>query len=627
MDKLAFKSHYCGLLTEKNAGEEIIIAGWVHNRRDHGKLIFFDLRDKEGIVQVIVNPKTAKDAHRQAKKVRQECVLQIEGIVKKRAKGLENKDLETGKVEVEAKSLKILAKSEPLPFSITSAGYSIDENVRLKYRYLDLRRRRLLKNLIFRHKFLNFIRKFLTEKGFIEVETPILTKPTPEGARDFLVPSRLQPGNFYALPQSPQQYKQLLMISGIEKYFQIARCFRDEDLRADRQLEFTQIDMEMSFVEQDDVLNIVEEMVIAVVEAITNKKIQKKPFPRLSYEEAISRYNSDKPDLRKNKNNKNTLAFAWITDFPMFEWNEEEKKWDAMHHPFTMPKKDDLQYLESDPKKVKADAYDLVCNGFEVAGGSVRITDSDLQEKILGILGIKKEKAQEKFGHLLEAYKYGGPPHAGIAPGVDRICAILSNENNIREVIPFPVNSAGETSIMDAPSPADKKQLFELHLRVTGVKESEERNSFEELKGYLNRNKIKYKLYHHKPVKTSEEAAKVRGCKLEQGAKALVLKTDKENIMAVLPGDKKLDSSKFKNLFGFKLVDFLDIKNLKEVTGCDPGGVHPFGNLFNLPVFFDEDLLKNKELYFNAGTTTDSISMSTEDYLNLMEPKKGKFGK
>ncbi len=454
-------------------GKTVELYGFVENIRDHGKIVFLDLRDRSGIVQIVVD-QSFKNFH-QIKQIKPENVIKVIGEVQERSPHLINPNLPTGRIEVKVKELFVLSKAESLPFDISTDGYEIDEAIRLKYRYLDLRRKRLQKNLINRHKFLLFIRNYLTARGFIEVETPILTKSTPEGARDYVVPSRIYKGKFYALPQSPQQYKQLLMVSGIERYFQIARCLRDEDPRGDRQPEFTQIDIEMSYVEREDVLNLIEEMFIEAVETLyPNKKITQKPFPRLTYEEAIRIYGSDKPDLRKNPDDPNELAFAFVIDFPMFEWKETEKRWDAVHHPFTQPKLPDgrkdkeelLEFLDKNPELLLSEQYDFVCNGYEIGGGSIRTTDPDILVKVFEVMGNNKEEIFKKFGHLINAFKYGVPPHGGIAPGVDRIMMILENEPNIREVIAFPKTGEGRDLMMDSPSELSEEQLKELGLKV-----------------------------------------------------------------------------------------------------------------------------------------------------------------
>lgn len=583
------RTHTCVELTEKNKGKKVTLQGWVSKRRDHGKLIFIDLRDRYGITQVVFNPKDSKEAHQEAGKLGKEFVVKLTGKVARRPKGTENKAIKTGKIEVQATNLEILNPAEtPLPIEIDEhllAG----EDQRLRYRFLDLRREELQKNIVLRHRTVKAFRDFFDKEGFLEIETPVLAKSTPEGARDFLVPSRVHPGKFFALPQSPQLFKQILMVSGFDKYFQIVKCFRDEDLRADRQLEFTQVDVEMSFVETDDVLKVMEKSMAFVFKQALKVKV-KTPFPRMTFEEAMNNYGSDKPDTRfaleladvsqelsgtsfeifnkvlekkgsikallvpkgsekltkkdvdkltelaklykakglmsvwvKGKGIESQIAkflpektikallsktkakdkdllllvadtwltacnslgyirlalgqklnlvdkkkwnFLWVFDFPLLDWSDEEQKWQAMHHPFTSPKDKDLKLLDSQPEKAKAKAYDLVLNGVEIGGGSIRIHRRDVQEKMFKALGIGKEEAERKFGFLLNAFKFGAPPHGGIALGLDRIIALMCNVESIREVIAFPKNKATISLMDDAPSTVSERQLKELSLKL-----------------------------------------------------------------------------------------------------------------------------------------------------------------
>lgn len=461
--------------TAKLAGQEVSLFGWVHARRNLGKIVFIDLRDRSGLVQVVMVPaELTADSQAILKDIRPEFVLEITGQVQVRGEKQRRSDQPTGQVEVLARSVKILATAETPPFEIENEDRQANEELRLKYRYLDLRHERLRRNLEFRSQAMQFVRNYLHEQGFIEIHTPILSKSTPEGARDYLVPSRKFKGKFFALPQSPQQYKQLLMVAGLEKYFQIAPCFRDEDARAERSPgEFYQIDMEMSFVSQDDILKLTEDMFTQLVrKLLPDKKITQTPWPRITYQAAKQKYNSDKPDLRTDKNNPAELAFAWVVDFPLFTEQTEEdffhgagEKWAPSHHMFTAPKEEDIPLLTQDPGRVRSYQHDLVLNGYEVGGGSIRITDPQLQEQIFDLIGFDQAD-KDKFAHLLTAFKYGVPPHGGIAPGFDRLISVLLGEKSIREVIAFPLTSDARDPLLDAPGQVSPEQLDELGISV-----------------------------------------------------------------------------------------------------------------------------------------------------------------
>ena len=581
------RTGYCAELSAKNIGETVRLSGWVDSTRDHGGVVFVDLRDRSGKVQVVFSPDISRELVEKAKKLRDEFVIAVSGKVRRRPEGTENPKLRTGEIEVYADELKILNRSLPLPFPVED-DINVGEDLRLKFRYLDLRRGKMLKNLIFRHRLYQITREVFTREGFIEVETPLLTKSTPEGARDFLVPSRIYPGKFYALPQSPQLFKQILMIAGIDRYFQIARCLRDEDLRADRQPEFTQIDFEMSFVKERDVMDFAERLIIELFRRLKGVEIES-PIPVMDYDEAMERYGTDRPDIRFGLELKNVTEIArgcsfkvfrsvverggivkainfkggaslsrkeideltefagiygakglawikvldsglqspivkfftegemneilkkvdarvgdiiffvadtpevvnhalsnlrvrlakmadlidesevrllWVVNFPMFEWNEDEGRWETLHHPFTSPKEEDVDKVETDPSSVRARAYDMVLNGVEIGGGSIRIHRPDIQEKVFRTIGLSDEEARERFGFLVEALKYGAPPHGGMAFGLDRLCAIMLNEETIRDVIPFPKTQRGQCLLTEAPDTVRKEQLDDLHLRV-----------------------------------------------------------------------------------------------------------------------------------------------------------------
>ncbi|MFA5925449.1 MAG: aspartate--tRNA ligase [Parcubacteria group bacterium] len=456
--------------TVPKIGETVKVCGWVHVRRDHGKITFIDLRDRSGILQCVITP-DKKEAAEKGKTLRSEFVVEIEGKIKERPEKLVNPNIATGKIEMEVEKIVILNEAKTPPFEITEDSKKIHEETRLKYRYLDLRTERMRKNMEMRSKVVKFIRDFYTDKGFLEIETPILTKGTPEGAREFIVPSRLHGGKFYVLPQSPQQFKQLLMVAGIERYFQIAKCFRDEDQRGDRQPEFTQLDVEMSFPDEKEIRDLYEQCLIGLIKNyFPEKKIAEIPFPILTHAEAKEKYNSDKPDLRKDKNDSNELAFCWVVDFPLFT-RDDKGNLNAEHHPFTAPKPEDMHLLESDPDTVRAQAYDIALNGNEIGGGSIRIHKKDLQHKIFEILGLDEKTIEERFGHMLEAFEFGAPPHGGIAPGIDRLVMLLMGEPNIREVMAFPKTGEAEDLMMGAPSGLEEKRLKEVGIKLIDSKQ------------------------------------------------------------------------------------------------------------------------------------------------------------
>lgn len=437
--------------TAEKMGEEVHLFGWINTIRKMGKIVFADLRDYSGLVQIVFPSNIKKELKEKIAALKPEYVVEIKGKVRQRPKNQINPNLITGKVEVEVKDLEIISSSLVPPFTIDNEIIAANEKTRLTYRYLDLRHQRMKDNIIWRYRFSKSIRDFLDKKGFIEVETPYLTKGTPEGAREYVVPSRLYPGEFYVLPQAPQQFKQLLMIAGIERYFQFARCFRDEDTRGDRQPEFTQIDMEMSFMEEKEILDLVETMLVKTIKKTFPEKTINSPFPRLRAKDVLKKYKTDKPDLRKNKKNKDELYFVWVKDFPLFEYSKTEKKIVSTHNPFTLPYKEDIPLLESEPLKVRAHQYDLVCNGLEIAGGAMRIYDPELQRRIFRILKVREKEIERKFGRFLRAFKYGAPPHGGIAFGFDRLIMLLRNEPNIREVIAFPKTADGRDLMLGAP--------------------------------------------------------------------------------------------------------------------------------------------------------------------------------
>lgn len=456
--------------TIQQIGNKVRVCGWVDTVRSHGKIIFIDLRDRTGILQVVF-ASGEESFLNQAKELRPEWVVEIIGAIGQRPEKMVNSEIATGKVEMSAEELKVFSRAKTLPFPIDTDGYEVNEEKRLKYRYLDIRRKRMQRNLRMRQKVFSWIRKFLEERDFVEVQTPLLTKSTPEGARDFIVPSRISPGNFYALPQSPQQYKQLLMVGGLERYFQFAPCLRDEDPRGDRQPEFTQLDMEMSFAGREEVMAVTEELFTRLVKELFPEKKFTTPFPRMTYQEAMAKHKSDKPDIRKDKNNPDELAFLWVIDFPFFE-KEKDGSWTFTHNPFSCPQSEFMDDLlqKKNIDKILTTQYDLVLNGMEIAGGSIRNHQPEALEAVFEIMGYEKEKIRRDFGHMLDAFSYGAPPHGGIAPGADRFLSLLLNEPNIREVIAFPKTGDFRSLMMGSPSPVSKEQLDELHLEIKKAK-------------------------------------------------------------------------------------------------------------------------------------------------------------
>jgi aspartyl-tRNA synthetase len=607
-------------------GQEVKLQGWINTRRDHGKIMFLDFRDRTGIVQC-VSTKAIGDA-------KPEDCVEIIGVVKNRPENMVNPKLETGTVEVDVSKIYIFSKARELPFPIDTDGYDIKEEIRLKYRYLDLRRSRMARNIRLKSKALKFVRNYLTGLDFVEIETPILTKTTPEGARDFIVPSRLQKGKFYALPQSPQQYKQLLMVAGFERYFQLARCFRDEDPRKDRAYgEFTQLDMEMSFVNQEDIIKLAEDMFTKLVgEIFPEKHITQVPWPRLAHKDAMAKYGTDKPDLRVNKNDPNELAFAWTIDFPLFTEQSDtdfyhgsgSAKFAPSHHMFTAPHPEDIGLLNSDPLKVRGLQHDLVLNGYEVGGGSVRIHEREIQEKIFQLIGFTPTQIQQ-FEHMLTAFTYGVPPHGGIAPGIDRFLFTVLGEPSIREVMAFPATSSGQISVMDAPSDAAPEQLAELGIAVSKLTGGDE--VFRRIISDIASQRVKYESYEHQAVKTSEEAAKVRNTPLSWGAKAILIYGDQTPMMVVVSGDTKIDMKRLKIFLKVKDLRMATPEEVEKVTSVKIGAVPPFGHIFRIPLYLDLRVRENHTIVFNAGLHTKSIQMSESDYEKVAKPTAGEFSK
>ncbi|MBI1935490.1 aspartate--tRNA ligase [Candidatus Woesearchaeota archaeon] len=743
------RTHTCSELTGKDINKKVILCGWCSTRRDHGGVIFIDLRDRYGITQIVFDPSHNMEPHKTAEHLGREDVVQVSGIVKQRKKGMENPKMKTGAIEVFVEKIEILNEAETPPMEIDDR-ISTNEDTRLRYRYLDLRKPAMQHNIMVRHKAAKAARDYFDSLDFLEIETPILTKSTPEGARDYLVPSRIHPGKFYALPQSPQIFKQLLMVSGFDRYFQIAKCFRDEDLRADRQPEFTQIDVEMSFVDENDVMEVMEGMIKHIWRSVLNKDI-KTPFPRLTYEEAISKYGVDKPDTRfglqlvdvteivSNSNfevftkairqngivkcinakscasfsrtiieeltafvgiygskglawmkvtdkglessivkffsdkiqkeimkaadakkddlllfvgdsnhevvnealgnlraelakrlkfiDNSHFSFVWIVDFPFFKKDEYEN-WTFTHNPFSAPKPQHMEWLlrKENIGDILTTQYDIVLNGTEIGGGSIRNHKPEALQSVFEIMGYSKDEIKEKFGHVIESFSYGAPPHGGIAFGFDRLVAMMTSNESIREVIAFPKNKSAESMMEYAPSEATEKQLQELHIKLDFVKEPAN-VVFGKIRDVLNMEKIEYEVLEHKPVFTSKDAAEVRGTELKQGTKALVLKTEEGFIQACVAGNKELDIEKLQKITLFQKIEMANAREVRQVTGCNIGSVPPFGNLFGLKVYFDKSVVENDVVAFNVGQHTKSIKMKANDLVRVVNPVVGEFGK
>jgi len=609
-------------------GKEVRLQGWVDTIRDHGKLVFIELRDRSGKVQIVGDKRMSK--------LSTEDVVEIFGTVSKRPVKMINTELATGTIEIQVSKFTILNKCKELPFPIDNDGLQLDEELKLKYRYLDLRRERLQKTIRLRSKLIEEFRKSLFNEDFVEIETPMLTKSTKEGARDFVVPSRFNPGKFYALPQSPQQYKQLLMTAGFERYFQIARCIRDEDLRADRGFEFTQLDIEMSFAKREDVMEMVEKATKQAVLAVGGK-LKDQQFPVFTYQQAMDKFGADKFDLRTEEEKKaGVLAFAWVVDFPFFkkvnkedvaEVRDGKSGWTFTHNPFSIPKDEFIQdHMEGkNIENILTTQYDLVCNGYEAGGGSIRAHDPKILAKTFEIMGYGESEIKDSVGHMLEAFKLGTPPHGGIALGLDRLVMLLSGQSSIKDGIAFPMTSTGRTAVMDAPSQILEEQMKELGIQVRSMKQSNAKSVFERICSYLDNEKVQYQKFIHEAVFTSEQAAIVRGTSLESGAKALVCLADRKPVMIVVSAANKLDLKAFKQSFGYKDVAMADKDSLFQITGLQPGAVPPFGSLFGIPTYVDKNLIKLETINFNAGSNTQSIQMRSKDYVVMEKPDIGHF--